>query len=145
MEVIDLVELVSFNLSRNNLIGPIPVTIGQLKSLHFLDLSQKQLQGGIPDSVSQIANLSVLDKALVPPHMREILDFVGHLFWQNVRKMNLGKCLSLILVEKKRMVEMMQMIYGFMEALLLDSSSDFGEFAALYCLILHGDMPISGS
>ena len=56
--------------------------------------------------------------------------------------MNLGKCLLLVLVEKKRIIKMMQMIYGSMEALLLDSSSNFGEFAAIYYSILHGDMPI---
>ena len=38
-EVIDLVELVSLNLSRNNLTRLIPARIGQLKSLEVLDLS----------------------------------------------------------------------------------------------------------
>ena len=39
-EVIDLLELVSLNLSRNNLTGLIFVRIGQLKSLKVFDLSQ---------------------------------------------------------------------------------------------------------
>ena len=37
-EIIDLQELVSLNLSRNNLSGLISITIGQLKSLDILDL-----------------------------------------------------------------------------------------------------------
>ena len=40
-EIIDLQELVSLNLSRNNLSGLISITIGQLKSLDILDLLVK--------------------------------------------------------------------------------------------------------
>ncbi|KAL6311390.1 hypothetical protein AAG906_025812 [Vitis piasezkii] len=60
-EVIDLLELVSLNLSRNNLTGLIPTRIGQLKSLEVLDLSQNQLFGEIPASLVEISGLSVLD------------------------------------------------------------------------------------
>ncbi|KAL6311414.1 hypothetical protein AAG906_035488 [Vitis piasezkii] len=60
-EITDLLELVSLNLSRNNLTGLIPITIGQLKSLEVLDLSQNELFGEIPTSLSEISRLSVLD------------------------------------------------------------------------------------
>jgi len=54
-------ELVSLNLSRNNLIGNIPSNIGKLASLEFLDLSRNQLVGSIPTSLTQIDRLSMLD------------------------------------------------------------------------------------
>ncbi|RVW94637.1 LRR receptor-like serine/threonine-protein kinase GSO2 [Vitis vinifera] len=160
IEVIDLVELVSLNLSRNNLIGSIPTTIGQLKLLDFLDLSQNQLNGRIPDTLSQIADLSVLDLSNNTlsgkiPLGTQLQSFDASTYEGNpglcgppllkrCPEDELGESPSLVvLVEKKRTFKMMQIIYGFMEILFLDSSSDFGEFAALYYSIVHGDMPIS--
>ena len=160
-EVTDLVELVSLNLSRNDLIGPIPATIGQLKLLDSLDLSQNQLNGRIPDSLSQIAGLSVLDlsnntlsgKIPLGTQLQSFNtstyegnpELCGLPLLKSVQKMNLGKPPSLVLVVKQRIFKMMQIIYGFMEISFLDSSSDFGEFVALYYSIVHGDMPISSS
>ena len=50
-EIIELLELVSLNLSRNN----------QLKSMDVLDLSRNQLFGQLPSNLSQIDRLSFLD------------------------------------------------------------------------------------
>jgi len=61
MEIEDLFELVSLNLSRNNLIGKIPSNIGKLASLEFLDLSRNKLVGSIPTSLAQINRLTMLD------------------------------------------------------------------------------------
>lgn len=61
MELGDLVELVSLNLSRNNLTGKIPYEIGSLVSLEFLDLSRNNLYGSIPSRLAQIDRLSMLD------------------------------------------------------------------------------------
>ncbi|KAL9411712.1 hypothetical protein AB3S75_045336 [Citrus x aurantiifolia] len=57
----DLVGLIALNLSRNNLIGPITLKIGELTSLDFLDLSRKLFSGSIPSSLSQLSGLGVLD------------------------------------------------------------------------------------
>ena len=59
-EITGLLELVSLNLSRNNLNILILEMIGQLKSLEVLDLFQNQLFGEIPTSPLKISNLSVL-------------------------------------------------------------------------------------
>ncbi|XP_028773186.1 receptor-like protein EIX2 [Neltuma alba] len=60
-ELMDLVELVALNISRNMLSGQIPATIGQLKSLDFLDLSRNDLSGRIPSELSQVDRLGVMD------------------------------------------------------------------------------------
>ena len=60
-EITELLELVSLNLSRNNLTGVITPTFGQLKSLDVLHLSRNQLFGQIPTNLSQIYRLSFLD------------------------------------------------------------------------------------
>ena len=57
----ELVGLVSLNLSRNRLTGQITSEIDMLQSLDALDLSKNQLSGGIPSSLSHIDHLSVLD------------------------------------------------------------------------------------
>ncbi|OIW07837.1 hypothetical protein TanjilG_32693 [Lupinus angustifolius] len=61
IELGQLFGLVSLNLSRNNLSGEIPSDIGNLNSLEFLDLSRNHLSGRIPSSLSQIDTLGVLD------------------------------------------------------------------------------------
>jgi len=60
-EIIDLIQLVSLNLSGSNFTGKIPSNIGKLTSLDFLDLSRNNLLGSIPPSLSHIDRLSVLD------------------------------------------------------------------------------------
>ncbi|XP_054781860.1 LRR receptor-like serine/threonine-protein kinase RGI5 [Prosopis cineraria] len=56
-----LVEMVSLNLSRNQLDGEIPSEIGRLKSLDSLDLSRNHFSRQIPFNLTQIDYLVVLD------------------------------------------------------------------------------------
>ncbi|KAK7315196.1 hypothetical protein VNO77_33732 [Canavalia gladiata] len=60
-EVGYLFGLVSLNLSRNNLSGKIPSEIGNLRSLDSLDLSRNHFYGKIPSSLSEIDGLGKLD------------------------------------------------------------------------------------
>lgn len=48
-------------LSKNNLSGEIPASIGQLKFIHDLDLSHNNFSGGIPHTISDLINLEELD------------------------------------------------------------------------------------
>ncbi|KAI4977411.1 hypothetical protein ZWY2020_057323 [Hordeum vulgare] len=49
------------NLGLNNLTGPIPEKIGQLKGLISLNLSSNRLSGQIPEQIRNLTNLQVLD------------------------------------------------------------------------------------
>ncbi|XP_028112907.1 receptor-like protein EIX2 [Camellia sinensis] len=60
-QVGSLAELVSLNLSRNNLTGIIIQDIGQMKMLEVLDLSADGLSGEIPASLADLNYLSILD------------------------------------------------------------------------------------
>ncbi|KAI5070773.1 hypothetical protein GOP47_0015116 [Adiantum capillus-veneris] len=51
----------SLYLASNNLTGPIPEEIGQLKALVHLDLSHNMINGEIPPSVADMQSLEVLD------------------------------------------------------------------------------------
>ena len=56
-----LKSLKSLHLSYNYLAGPIPETLGQLKSLKSLHLSYNYLAGPIPETLGQLSNLHLLD------------------------------------------------------------------------------------
>ncbi|RHN57541.1 putative non-specific serine/threonine protein kinase [Medicago truncatula] len=60
-EIGNLIELVSLNLSNNNLNGEITSKIGRLTSLEFLDLSRNHFSGLIPPSLAKIDCLSLLN------------------------------------------------------------------------------------
>lgn len=47
-------------LSNNNLVGPIPASIGQLNAVWKLDLGYNHFSGGLPASIGQMSALSVL-------------------------------------------------------------------------------------
>ncbi|PNX57822.1 receptor protein kinase-like protein, partial [Trifolium pratense] len=57
----NLIELVSLNLSSNNLSGEITSKIGRLASLDSLDLSRNYFFGPIPPSLAHIDRLSMLN------------------------------------------------------------------------------------
>ncbi|KAG2689994.1 hypothetical protein I3760_09G166700 [Carya illinoinensis] len=59
--ITNLTELVSLNLSRNNLSGLITPKIGLLRKLECFDLSRNQFYGEIPISISNLSFLSQLD------------------------------------------------------------------------------------
>uniref|UniRef100_A0ACD5XZ78 Uncharacterized protein n=1 Tax=Avena sativa TaxID=4498 RepID=A0ACD5XZ78_AVESA len=50
-----------FDLSMNSLSGPIPLELGKLEVLMFVNLSRNQLSGSIPLSISSMQSLSILD------------------------------------------------------------------------------------
>ncbi len=54
-------RVVSLKLDRNNLAGPIPLSLGQLNALQRLDLSRNQITGTIPTSLGNLTSLSILD------------------------------------------------------------------------------------
>nr|GLL39159.1 LRR receptor-like serine/threonine-protein kinase RPK2 [Ipomoea trifida] len=56
-----LVSLVSLNLSWNILQGQIPSTFGLMKDLKYLSLTGNKLSGSIPTSLQQLKSLEVLD------------------------------------------------------------------------------------
>ncbi|VAI68140.1 unnamed protein product [Triticum turgidum subsp. durum] len=60
-EIAALDALINLNLSWNQLSGKIPNKIGALQALESLDLSRSMLSGGIPSSLSDITYLSYLD------------------------------------------------------------------------------------
>ncbi|EMS47944.1 hypothetical protein CFC21_095058 [Triticum aestivum] len=60
-EIAALDALINLNLSWNQLSGKIPNKLGALKALESLDLSRNMLSGGIPSSLSDITYLSYLD------------------------------------------------------------------------------------
>ena len=53
-------RVTSLELTENQLTGPIPETLGQLKSLHTLWLHTNQLTGPIPETLGQLNNLEYL-------------------------------------------------------------------------------------
>jgi Leucine-rich repeat (LRR) protein len=56
-------------LNGNQLKGPIPNTIGQLKSVTWVDLSSNQLTGSLPVSSSPGSNGLGLDNMTVVKHL----------------------------------------------------------------------------
>ncbi|VAI68325.1 receptor-like protein EIX2 [Triticum urartu] len=60
-EIAALDALMNLNLSCNQLSGKIPNKLGALQALESLDLSSNMLSGGIPSSLSDITYLSYLD------------------------------------------------------------------------------------
>uniref|UniRef100_A0A0D3HN21 non-specific serine/threonine protein kinase n=1 Tax=Oryza barthii TaxID=65489 RepID=A0A0D3HN21_9ORYZ len=62
-EMISLDALLNLNLSWNRLSGKIPEKIGTIRSLESLDLSRNMLSGEIPSSLSNLTYLSFLDLA----------------------------------------------------------------------------------
>uniref|UniRef100_A0A453QB19 Disease resistance R13L4/SHOC-2-like LRR domain-containing protein n=2 Tax=Aegilops tauschii subsp. strangulata TaxID=200361 RepID=A0A453QB19_AEGTS len=60
-EIAALDGLINLNLSWNQLTGKIPNKLGALQALESLDLSRNMLSGGIPSSLSDITYLSYLD------------------------------------------------------------------------------------
>ncbi|KAL4625713.1 hypothetical protein ACB092_05G045500 [Castanea dentata] len=57
--ILDMVS--ALDLSFNNLTGEIPLTLGQLSSIHAMNLSYNQLTGPIPKSFSNLTQLESLD------------------------------------------------------------------------------------
>ncbi|KAG5253459.1 receptor protein [Salix suchowensis] len=57
-------SLTAIDLSCNDFEGAIPVVLGDLKALHFLNLSNNFLSGGIPPSLSNLKELEALDLSL---------------------------------------------------------------------------------
>lgn len=53
-------HVISISLRSNNLTGPLPKEIGQLKYLVKLDLYTNKLSGGIPSEIEQLENLEIL-------------------------------------------------------------------------------------
>jgi hypothetical protein len=59
--IASLDALINLNLSWNRLSGNIPDNLGAMQSLESLDLSMNMLSGGIPSSLSDLASLSYMD------------------------------------------------------------------------------------
>lgn len=57
----NLSDLLILDFSRNSLTGPIPSSLGSLKSLLKLDLSNNLLHGNIPKELGSLKNLTLLD------------------------------------------------------------------------------------
>ncbi|PQM32756.1 receptor-like protein 2 [Prunus yedoensis var. nudiflora] len=51
----------TIDLSKNNIVGDIPIEIGQLQLLQELDLDSNNFSGVIPDQISNLKNLEVLN------------------------------------------------------------------------------------
>lgn len=60
-EITALYSVINLNLSRNQLSGRIPTKIGSMQSLESLDLSENMINGEIPHSLSTLTYLSFLD------------------------------------------------------------------------------------
>ncbi|MQM01606.1 hypothetical protein Taro_034362 [Colocasia esculenta] len=56
-----MTELLILDVSRNALTGPLPSTLGGLRSLLKLDLSNNSLHGKLPEELGQLRNLTLLD------------------------------------------------------------------------------------
>ena len=50
-------KVVSIDLQKNNLVGTLPASIGDLKSLELLNLSFNKLSGSIPASIGELSSL----------------------------------------------------------------------------------------
>ncbi|XP_044505028.1 LRR receptor-like serine/threonine-protein kinase RPK2 [Mangifera indica] len=61
LSVGDLMSLVALNLSWNLMHDQIPTSLGQIKSLKYLSLAGNNLTGSIPSSLGQLQLLEVLD------------------------------------------------------------------------------------
>ncbi|KAJ0086553.1 hypothetical protein Patl1_07514 [Pistacia atlantica] len=59
----NLIMLISLNLSHNNLVGPIPLELSNLKQIESLDLSYNNLNGKIPPKLVDIVTVSVFTVA----------------------------------------------------------------------------------
>jgi len=59
--IASLDRVINLNLSRNQLSGKIPNKIGAMQSLESLDLSENKIHGEIPQSLTNITYLSYLD------------------------------------------------------------------------------------
>ncbi|XP_008226514.2 PREDICTED: receptor-like protein 2 [Prunus mume] len=54
----------TIDLSTNNIVGDIPIEIGQLQLLHTLGLDSNNFSGVIPDQISNLRNLEVLNLSM---------------------------------------------------------------------------------
>ncbi|KAL4576304.1 hypothetical protein LXL04_012396 [Taraxacum kok-saghyz] len=69
---------INLDMSRNNLIGLIPMEVGELKMLTSLDLSDNKLSGAIPSSLGGCTSLVVLSlegnqfQGMIPPSLSSI-------------------------------------------------------------------------
>ncbi|KAI3721125.1 hypothetical protein L2E82_32129 [Cichorium intybus] len=69
---------ITLNLSQNNLIGSLPIEVGDLKMLTSLDLSNNNLSGNIPSSLAGCTSLSFLSlkgnlfHGMVPPSLSSL-------------------------------------------------------------------------
>jgi len=59
--IINLKNLATLDLGRNNLIGNIPDSIGQLKRLEELHLDQNSMSGELPSSLGSCTNLKTIN------------------------------------------------------------------------------------
>jgi len=70
--------VVVIGLGQNNLAGTIPLELGQLKNLWYLDLEENQLSGAMPPELGQLTNLSSLDlsennlRGTIPPQLGQL-------------------------------------------------------------------------
>lgn len=54
-------QVISLSMSSNNVVGTIPVQLGNLTNLQWLSLQNNQLSGGIPTEISNLTNLRSLN------------------------------------------------------------------------------------